>query len=65
MHPLLKTHTARGIIYVEAPHKPESRCFRFDSEGRAEWATLADIESSNPSPRWYGHCLNKRDFDIL
>lgn len=65
MESLVKTHTRHGVVYIELAHKPESRCFRFDDMDRAEWASLADLESANPKPRWYGHCMNKRDFTIL
>lgn len=43
---------------------PETRCFRFDNEGRAEYAQYQDLINGNPSPRWYGHQLNKSDFDF-
>ena len=44
-------------VYIEiigGDYTPASRCFRFDENGNAEYARLADLTSGNPAPRWYG-----------
>ena len=55
------------FIEVSPTHEftPYARCFRFDDAGNAEYALLADLTSSNPYPRWFGHCINQRQFTIV
>ena len=65
--PLVKFSTLAGGVWIEVgpgeDHAPDSRCFRFDPEGRAEWTRLADLrEADGRFARWFGHCFTARDF---
>jgi hypothetical protein len=44
--------------------KPSDRCFRFDANGNAEWASFADLTGSNPAPRWFGHQFHASQFEF-
>lgn len=60
-----KFSSLRGGVFIEVTgneRKPTDRCFRFDDQGNAEYATLADLESNNPAPRWFGHVYKEKDF---
>lgn len=46
----------------ETAYQADTRCFRFDEQGRASFALYGDLTSSNPAPRWYGHCYKETDF---
>lgn len=65
---LVKFSTLRGGVFIEQlptcinEYTGQERCFRFDQHGNAEYAILADLQSDNPAPRWYGHCMKERDF---
>lgn len=63
---LVKFSTLAGGVFVEVTDAQEysgsDRCFRFDRNGNAEWASYADLTSGNPSPRWFGHCYKQSDF---
>jgi len=63
---LLKFSTLAGGVFIEDTgadeRKASDRCFRFDSAGRAEYAFFADLISSNPAPRWFGHLFTEKDF---
>lgn len=62
-----KFSTLSGGVWIEdaqdggAERTGAERCWRFDKDGRAEYAILADI-SENPAPRWFGHVYTERDF---
>lgn len=63
---LVKFSSIAGGVFIEVvcgdDYSPNSRCFRFGRDGNAEYAILADLQSSNPAPRWFGHCFNEKDF---
>lgn len=63
---LVKFSTLAGGVFIEVTDKSEyggnDRCFRFDKQGRAEYAFYGDLTGSNPAPRWYGHVYTKEDF---
>jgi hypothetical protein len=63
---LVKFSTLRDGVFIEvsdgADYHPNSRCFRFDKNGNAEYALLHDLISENPSPRWFGHCYKESQF---
>ena len=63
---LLKFSTLAGGVFIEDTgadeRKASDRCFRFDSAGRAEYAFFADLISSHPAPRWFGHLFTEKDF---
>jgi len=63
---LLKFSTLAGGVFIEdtgaEERRPSDRCFRFDNAGRAEYAYYADLVSSNPAPRWFGHLYTEKDF---
>lgn len=64
---LLKFATIAGGVWLEVPadpdaeYAPETRTFRFDAEGRAEWIPLGHLQGNDPAPRWYGHCSTAKD----
>lgn len=63
---LVKFSTLAGGVFIEVLDGTDrvgrERCFRFDAKGNAEWASYADLVSSNPSPRWFGHVFRQSDF---
>lgn len=62
---LVKFSTLAGGVFIEvadAIREGQERCFRFDRNGNAEFAYYADLTSSNPAPRWFGHQFKERDF---
>lgn len=63
---LVKFSTLAGGVFIEVgtsdKYRPQDRCFRFDANGNAEWASFADLTSNNPMPRWFGHCFKEKDF---
>lgn len=59
--------TVAGGVWVEdVPGREErtgsERCFRFDSEGRAEYAILKDAQERGEGCRWFGHVYTSKDF---
>ena len=65
---LVKFSTLAGGVFIEDTgadeRKPSDRCFRFDANGNAEWAPLADLTGSNPAPRWFGHQFHASQFEF-
>lgn len=63
---LVKFSTLAGGVFIEqkdeAEYAANTRCFRFDKQGNAEFAYYGDLTSSNPAPRWYGHQFKEKDF---
>lgn len=63
---LVKFSTLAGGVFIEDTgadaRKPSDRCFRFDENGNAEWASFADLTGRNPAPRWFGHAFKEKDF---
>lgn len=63
---VVKFSTLAGGVFIEdtgaEERNPSDRCFRFDENGNSEYALYADLTSSNPAPRWFGHCYKERDF---
>ncbi len=63
---LVKFSTLGGGVFIEATssdeRNPSDRCFRFDKSGNAEYALSADLASTNPAPRWFGHVYKQSDF---
>lgn len=63
---LVKFSTLAGGVFIEDngsdARKGSDRCFRFDHAGNAEYALLADLTSSNPAPRWFGHTFKASEF---
>jgi len=66
MTKLVKFSTIAGGVFIEdngtEERKVSDRCFRFDDQGRSEYALYGDLTSGNPAPRWYGFQLEERDF---
>jgi len=56
---VVKFSTLAGGSWIE---EDGNRVFRFDDQGRAEWAEYADLMSNNPAPRWYGFQSTIKDF---
>lgn len=63
----LATFNAAVLAWVEI--RPDAmefdgteRCFRFDDEGRAEYAFHRDLMENGERARWYGHVYTQRDF---
>lgn len=63
---LVKFSTLADGVFIEVndamEYQPSDRCFRFDANGNAKYAIFADLISTNPAPRWFGHCFNEREF---
>lgn len=63
---LVKFSTLAGGVFIEVLDGTEregsERCFRFDAKGNAEWASYADLISTNPAPRWFGHVFHQSNF---
>jgi hypothetical protein len=63
---IVKFSTLAGGVFIEntdaAERNLSDRCFRFDANGNAEYAIYADLISSNPAPRWFGHCFTQNAF---
>ena len=63
---LVKFSTLAGGVFIEVTDKDEysasDRCFRFDKQGRAEYAFHSELAGNNPAPRWYGHAFTEKDF---
>ena len=63
---VLKFSTLGGGCFIEqrdeTEYQADTRCFRFDTAGNAEWAAYGDLTSANPAPRWYGHVFTAKDF---
>jgi hypothetical protein len=59
-----KFSTLAGGAWVEQAQTPygTTRVWRFDERGNSEWADLADLQGSNPAPRWFGHQFKAQDF---
>jgi hypothetical protein len=59
-----KFSTLAGGSWVEQAQTPygTTRVWRFDERGNSEWADLADLQGSNPAPRWFGHQFKAQDF---
>jgi len=64
-HVLSFSTLANGVFIEDngtMERKPSDRCFRFDSEGNSECASLAALSCGDPSPRWFGHVYTAKDF---
>jgi hypothetical protein len=63
---LVKFSTLAGGAFIEDTgadeRKPCDRCFRFDSQGNAEYTFFADLVGRDPSPRWFGHAFKESEF---
>ena len=63
---LVKFSTLADGVFIEQKdeiaYQNDTRCFRFDKAGNAEYALYGDLSSNNPSPRWYHHVFKERDF---
>lgn len=63
---VVKFSTLAGGVFIEVTdaneYRASDRCFRFDANGNAEYATYGDLISGNPAPRWFGHVYKERDF---
>lgn len=61
-----KFATIAGGCWIEENGSDErrdsDRCFRFDSAGRAEYATLGDLKANGDRARWFAHQFTARDF---
>lgn len=57
-----KFSTIAGGAWIEERETPlgTTRVWRFDDQGRAEWADLAALQAGNA--RWYGHQFTAKDF---
>jgi len=65
---LVKFSTLANGVFIEDngtdERKPSDRCFRFDANGNAEWASFADLTGGNPAPRWWGHQFTASQFEF-
>ncbi len=65
---LVKFSTLAGGVFIEVTsvddRRASDRCFRFDSANNAEYTTLDELTSGNPSPRWFGHVYKQSDFSF-
>lgn len=63
---LIKFSTLANGVFIEqrdeTEYQADTRCFRFDEAGNAEFAYYGDLISNNPAPRWYGHMFKQDDF---
>lgn len=61
-----KFSTLAGGVWIEEAldenYSDAARCFRFDAQGRAEWARRGDLISGQPAPRWFSHQYTAKDF---
>jgi hypothetical protein len=65
-----KFSTLAGGVWIEVrstdagpDHTPDARCFRFDEEGRAEYAWHSDLtDGDGTRARWYGHQARAANF---
>ncbi len=63
--PVASFATIAGGCWIEetgADRLASDRCFRFDAEGRAEFAYFGDLEANGERARWYGHQFKMEDF---
>lgn len=58
--------TIAGGVWIEnfggMERTGRERCFRFDKEGRAEFATLYSLQNDGERARWFGHVYTSKDF---
>jgi len=63
---LVKYSSLEGGVFIEVhdtdERKPTDRCFRFDKNGNAEYAVLADLVRNGARARWFGHQFKETDF---
>ena len=59
-------------VFIEVPryshlnHDSQTRCFRFDAAGNAEYAWFDELQQSGQErARWYGHQYKRRDFEVI
>lgn len=68
MATVLKFSTLAGGVFIEdlpGDHEERTgaeRCFRFDKEGRAEYAILKDLQENGERARFFGHQFSASDF---
>jgi hypothetical protein len=64
--PVVKFSTLAGGVFIEQDgrpnYEPDTRCFRFDKQGNAEWASYGSLTDDPERARWFGHVLKERDF---
>ena len=64
---VLSFATLAGGVFIEVPagateRSDRDRCFRFDDEGRSEYAFFGDLVENGDMARWYGHQFSANDF---
>lgn len=66
--PVLKFTTLGGGTFMEADPvgglDEFCRCFKFDGDGRAEYAMLEDLRENGERARWYGHNSKWSDWHV-
>lgn len=65
---LVKFSTLAGGVWIEQRDEIEysnsTRCFRFDAQGRAEWAPYGELASVGTRARWYGFWAHANNFEF-
>lgn len=65
---IVKFSTLANGVFIEqrdeSEYAADTRCFRFDDAGNAEYAFYGDLTSNNPAPRWYAHAFKAERFVI-
>lgn len=58
--------TIAGGVWIEnlggMERSGKERCFRFDKDGNAEYATLQSLQADGERARWFGHVYTSKDF---
>ena len=64
--PVVKFSTLAGGVFIEqrdeAEYSADTRCFRFDKNGHAEYAFYGVLADDPRFARWYGHVYSEKDF---
>ena len=65
---VVKFSTLAGGVWIEqrdeAEYGPRTRCFRFDSNGNAEWASYTELKDAPDFARWFGFMLPANQFSF-
>jgi hypothetical protein len=67
---VLKFSTLGGGLFLEVRANDgdewaaDTRCFRFDANGNAEYAFFADVVENGDHARFYGHVSKERNWDF-
>jgi len=67
---VLKFSTLGGGLFLEVRANDgdewaaDTRCFRFDANGNAEYAFFADVVENGDHARFYGHVSKEKHWDF-